>query len=455
MGGMNDDADKDEHTEEDAPKKRRVWPWALLALAAAVVGLLAALPTVLMHVDLPAATFDLEPLMTPEAKALFTNHTVKVHVDLGRSDSWDLIVRGEGTLLDWPFTLKAKANYSIWKRSAKGMASISLDGTGWTADAKFSGSVRDGWNVELGVPETKFDENDPVVGAIVSRLPAPAITGLVYSGSLRVDARASTTNSATPATWTANASVSDLDASLSADGTPVEVSRLRIRAGASGLGDHVDFAPMFPRAESVVASGVALSNVFASVRATETAWLVTEAGADVCGGKAKLYALFLDPAKLNAGFTLFLDDIDTGRVLNSISGLHGEATGRLHGKIPLRVTDGSKLSIGDSYLYSTPGQPGTLKLTSAAPILEGLAAAGVPEADRSNLSKALANLTYTALALNLRRDQEGEHALEMKLEGSATSGKTTVPVSFGVTFHGDIEHLINTGIRASGKGKSR
>jgi len=448
---MKDDASK----EAEAPKRRRRWPWAVLAVVIALVGLVAALPTVLMHVDLPEATFDLEPLLKPAARALFTNHTARVHVDLGRSDTWDIIARGEGMLLDWPFALKAKANYSIWKRSAKGEASISLDGTRWTAEAKFSFSARDGWTAELTVPETAFDERDPVVGTIVSRIPAPAVTGLVYSGRLSLDARAATTNSAAIPAWTATATVSDLGASLSADGTPVDLVRLRVRAGASGLGDHVDFAPMFPRAESVTAAGVALSNVYASVRATETAWLVTEAGADVYGGKAKLYALFLDPEKLNAGFTLFVDDIDTGRVLNSISGLRGEATGRLHGKIPLRIKDGAKVSVGDSFLYSRPGERGSLRLEDATPIMDSLSAAGVPEADRNNLRKALANLTYTALGLDLRRDPDGEHALEMKLEGSATSGKTTVPVSFGVTFHGDIEHLINTGIRASGKGKKR
>jgi len=437
------------------PKKRRRWPWVLLALALSLVGIVAAIPTILMHVDLPDATFDLAPLMKPETRALFTNHTARVHVDLGRSDSWDLIVRGEGTILDWPFTLKAKANYSIWRRSAKGEATIALDGTLWTADAKFSGSAREGWTVELAVPTTKFDEKDPVIGAVVSRMPAPAISGLAYSGNLRFDAKAATTNSAAIPVWSANAAITDLDASLTADGTPIEVSELRIRAGASGLGDHVDLAPMFPRAESVTAAGVALSNVYASVRSTETSWLVTEAGADVYGGKAKLYALFLDPEKLNAGFTLFVDDIDTGRVLNSISGLRGEATGRLHGKVPLRLKEGAEIAVGDSFLYSRPGEHGTLRLEDATTIMDSLSAAGVPEADRENLRKALANLTYTALGLDLRRDQDGGHAMEMKLHGSATSGKTTVPVSLDVTFHGDIEHLINTGIRAAGKGKTR
>jgi len=448
---MSDEAEID----GEETRKRRRWPWALLALALALAGTVAAIPTVLMHVDLPEAAFDLAPLMTPGARALFTNHTARVHVDLGRSDSWDLIVRGNGTLLDWPFTLKAKANYSLWRRSARGGATVSLDGTPWTLDAKFSFSARDGWTVEAAVPETRFDEKDPVVGPVVSRMAALAATNLAYSGSLRLDARASTTNSAAIPVWSASAAVSDLDASLPAAGAPVEVSRLRIRAGASGLGGHVDISPMFPRAESVTAAGVALSNVYASVRATEASWLVTEAGADVYGGKAKLYALFLDPEKLNAGFTLFVDDIDTGRVLNSISGLRGKATGRLHGKVPLRVKDGAEIAVGDSFLYSRPGERGTLRLEDATTIMESLSAAGVPEADRNNLRKALSNLAYTALGLDLRRDPDGGHALEMKLQGSATSGKTTVPVSLDVTFHGDIEHLINTGIRAAGKGKTR
>ena len=68
----------------------------------------------------------------------------------------------------------------------------------------------------------------------------------------------------------------------------------------------------------------------------------------------------------------------------------------------------------------------------------------------STLARALANLDYTVLRLALRPEENGEErgklALEIKVEGTATEGGVTVPVSLTVTFHDDIERLINTGL---------
>ena len=44
-------------------------------------------------------------------------------------------------------------------------------------------------------------------------------------------------------------------------------------------------------------------------------------------------------------------------------------------------------------------------------------------------------------------------ALALKIEGSSTVDGQTVPVSVGVTFHGNFEELINMGLRARSKVK--
>lgn len=70
------------------------------------------------------------------------------------------------------------------------------------------------------------------------------------------------------------------------------------------------------------------------------------------------------------------------------------------------------------------------------------------EGTTSNLAKALKNLSYSSLKFELKREPDGEGlALGMSIEGSATHGGTTVPVSFAVTLHGDLEQLINTGLK--------
>ena len=52
------------------------------------------------------------------------------------------------------------------------------------------------------------------------------------------------------------------------------------------------------------------------------------------------------------------------------------------------------------------------------------------------------------VAVELKRGKDGEDSsLGFKIEGSATRGNTTVPVNLDVTFRGDIDQLINTGMK--------
>ena len=133
-----------------------------------------------------------------------------------------------------------------------------------------------------------------------------------------------------------------------------------------------------------------------------------------------------------------------------MSCFHGEASGRLHGKLPVFLKDGKTLRIKDAYLFSTPGETGNLRITDAKPILDNLAQGGVDKATRDNLEKVLANLDYNVLKVELRRGKDGEDSsLGLKIEGTATHGATTVPVNLDVTFHGDIDQLVDTGMKLS------
>ena len=163
----------------------------------------------------------------------------------------------------------------------------------------------------------------------------------------------------------------------------------------------------------------------------------------------------MDTKKLDAGVTIYMDDIDAGQALAHINGFKGEATGTLNGKLPLRLKNGRELHFGKCYLHSVPGEKGNLKVFDAKPITDNLAMGGVPKETTDNLANALADLDYSALKIGLVPEGEDSMALSMKLEGSASRDGTEVPVSFAVTFHGQLDQLINTGLRvATRKDKS-
>lgn len=435
-----------------AGRFKRFWLIALIALSVVLLPVVVAFlcaPYILSCVPLPELRLDLTDKIPKTGFPLVTNATVAVKFKVVRSTWHELSIRGEGLLLDWPVAVRTDVRFSPFAGRAAGRASLKFCETPWRIDTTFAGSLADGWSADVTLPRTPFDLDDPLVGSVVRRMPMPSVTNLVCAGSFQLEAHAATTNGLPLPTWSVRAKVSDLTASLAVNGKSFSVNGLHLRGGVDGLGPHVDIQPVVPRIRSAEVAGFELSNVFASVRAEEKSLLVSEAGAETCGGMVRLYSLRLNRENFNAGFTLFVDGIDTGRVLDRVSGFRGSATGRLHGKMTLRVRELSRVTLSDSFLYSVPGETGTLHLEDATPVVDNLAACGVSEAECANVSAALANLEYSALNINLRREGENAHALTLKLDGTASKGGVTVPVNLSVTFHGALEQLINTGLRAA------
>ena len=436
----------------DKARKKSRWRWLWLA-AGTLMLLLAALimlaPTILVSIRYPELKVDLSPFLGEKLSNLFSNKTATATFSLGRSGSGGYDVRAGGTLLDWPFSMQAHVmpTFRFLGVDAAGTVDFWLADTEWSLRADFEASSSGAWRADVEIPDTAVDENDPVMGGILSRLPMPAISNLVFGGTFGLKANGERSKELPVTKWTAAMQFKGFNVSCFAGRMPVEIKNMRMSAGASGIAKHTDIRPMFPRADSITVSGCVLSNAFASIRATETAYLVTEAGADCCGGELKMYSFFLDPKKLNAGVTLFVDGVDAGEVLKHIKGFRGEASGRMHGKLPLYLKNGNELKLRNAYLYSEPGETGMLRVFDPEPVVENLALGGISEGVRGNVAKALANLDYSVLKLSLKPDDSGDLALTVKIAGSATHAGKTVPVSFEVTFHGDVEQLINTGLK--------
>ena len=89
-----------------------------------------------------------------------------------------------------------------------------------------------------------------------------------------------------------------------------------------------------------------------------------------------------------------------------------------------------------------------MRIDDPTPLLDNLAIGGLPEEMRDNLAKALSDLDYKVLKFELSRgDGRETSTLAVKLEGSATCGKTTVPVNLDLAFHGDFDELLNLGLK--------
>lgn len=430
-------------------KRGRLGRWLLVAAAVVVVAIaaiVAAAPLLLTYIPIPQLEFDLAPYLKGKAAELFDSKRATAAVEIRRDQPDGFRILARGKFLDWPYCATAHVGFGFVR--AEGNLTLTLDETDWKAYATFGVRGRRDWNFAAKVPATLVDQDNALLASIIARALPPSVSNLVFSGTFKLDAEGESTPSCPVPAWKARCTLADLDAALELGGRPARINGLKVRLGADGIAGHRDIAPFSPRANAVEFAGFALSNVYASVRATERSYLVTEAGADCCGGELKLYSLFLDPKSLNTGATVFVDGVDAGQVLSHLSAFRGEATGRLHGKLPFFLKGSGELTLRDAYLFSTPGETGKVRLADAVPILDPLALAGLPESERGNLANALADLDYTVLKLELRHGRGGEvPELPLKLEGTATRGKTTVPVNIDVTFRGDIDTIINTGMK--------
>ena len=430
---------------------KRLWRWLLwtgISIVALIAVFILSIPFLLTHIPIPPLDFDVSPYLKGKAAEIVTCKRVTANVAIQRGKPDGFRIRAKGKILDWPYSASAHVRFGFIRTD--GDVTLSLDGTDWKAYADFSARSPREWSFSANVPETHVTQDNAILASILEKGIPPSVSNIVFSGRFSLKADGSSTKKRPVPAWSVRSALTGVNAELEVGGRPARIEGLGVRFGVDGLADHRDIAPLFPRANAVEFAGFTLSNVFASVRATERSYLVTEAGASCGGGELKLYSLFLDPEKLNAGATIFVDGVDAGGVLSHMSCFHGEASGRLHGKLPVFLKDGKTLRIKDAYLFSTPGEKGNLRITDAKPILDNLGHGGVDKATRDNLEKVLANLDYDILKVELKRGKDGEDSsLGFKIEGSATHGATTVPVNLDVTFHGDIDQLVDTGMKLS------
>ena len=441
----------------DAPiGKRRRWIWwALLAAAAlplALAFLLVIVATlVVTRFSMPALSFDLSPRLDAKTAALFDKKTVTFAAEpWQKASDGGYTILAHGELLDWPY--RASIHVRSFLPRLKGELTLVV-AEDWKLASQFDIASSRDWRFKALIPETETTQESAVVADILRRLPAPAVSNLVFGGKISFTAEGASTPKVPMPAWKAKLSLKDAVLRGEAGGKDVEIENLRASLGMEGIADRTWIDPLFPRADSVSFAGFAISNVTASVRATERSFLVTEAGASCCGGELKLYSLFLDTEKLSLGGTIFVDGVDAGEALSHVSGFHGRATGRLHGKLPFFLKDGREFRLRNAYLFSTPGEEGKVEILDAKPFLDTLG--GVPQSERDNFAKVLSNLDYKVLKLELRRGADKEATLGLRIEGSATQGKTTVPVNIAVNFHGDIDQLIKTGMQIKRKGTTR
>ena len=334
-------------------------------------------------------------------------------------------------------------------KSLAASASAGFEGSSWQIRGTGAIETNGAFAADAALPDASLAPDDPLVAPLLAWSGATNVLRAL-SGSVTGAVHVAKAADAPVAEWNAALRVSGLDADLAAGETPVALRGGGTLLRADGYGAKTTVRPFGVRYRSLSAGGgLALDSGSFWFRADDTSsLLLTEGRTGFCGGTARVYALHLDLEHLDAGFTLYLDDLDAGAILAALPGVEGTATGTVHGKIPLSYREG-KVRLRDAYLYSPPGQVGKLRLEKTDAVIDNLRAAGVPDSTCDDLRKALGDLDYTVLRMDLKQNRDGTGRLAVRIEGSATDGGTTLPVSLDLGFNGQLQDLLNVGIRAS------
>ena len=334
-------------------------------------------------------------------------------------------------------------------KSLAASADAGFEGSSWRMRGTCVVETNGSFAADAALPAASLAPDDPLVAPLLAWSGATNVLRAL-SGSVTGAVHVAKAADAPVSEWNAALRVSGLDADLAAGETPVALRGVGTLLQADGYGARTTVRPFGIRYRKVSAGdGISPANGSFWFRTDDaSSLLLTEGRTDFCGGTVRVYALHLDWKSLDAGFTLYLDDLDAGELLALLPGVDGSATGTLHGKIPLAYRDG-KVRLRDAYLYSPPGQVGKLRLGKTDAIVDNLRASGVPESTCDDLRKALSDLDYTVLRMDLKQNRDGTGRLAVQLEGSATDGSATVPVSLDLGFNGQLQDLVNVGIRAA------
>ena len=134
-----------------------------------------------------------------------------------------------------------------------------------------------------------------------------------------------------------------------------------------------------------------------------------------CDGKVDAPAIRLTSGVDDYNLILYCDRLNLAKVLEQFSAARVEAEGELNGRIDLRYQNGD-LSFDDGFLYTTPGEPGKIRMFDT-----DILTAGIPEDSPQYVQmeiarKALEDYDYSWAKLNI--NSEGEYVLlKMQLDG--------------------------------------
>lgn len=122
-------------------------------------------------------------------------------------------------------------------------------------------------------------------------------------------------------------------------------------------------------------------------------------------GKINTSSIRVITGKEDYDVTLFCDRLNLAMVLEQLGAAEGSGAGTVSGRIPVRWTNG-RLSFDNGFLYSAPGQTGSIQLSGTQRLLSGLPPGSPQHTQLDIATEALKDYIYNWAKLNLITEGE-------------------------------------------------
>jgi len=134
-----------------------------------------------------------------------------------------------------------------------------------------------------------------------------------------------------------------------------------------------------------------------------------------CGGNVETQALRLSPNIDHYQSTLYCDRLKLTELLKQLGQIEAQGQGSVNGRIPIKLNRG-KITFTDGFLYSTPNQPGNIKIKSGTALTAGIPTDSPQFAQLDLAREALKDYQYKWAKLKLN-SQADELILNLQFDG--------------------------------------
>jgi len=152
-------------------------------------------------------------------------------------------------------------------------------------------------------------------------------------------------------------------------------------------------------------------------------FFIEKSGFGWCDGNVYNQAMRIYPGITDYNLVLYCDRLKLAMILEQFGAVNAQGNGTVSGRIPIRIKNG-KIRFKDSFLFSTPGVGGTIRLTGTEMLTAGIPVNTPQYAQIEIAREALKDYNYDWVKLNLMT--EGENVL-LRLQ---FDGKPARPLPF-------------------------